>query len=111
MDFVGGNLDEFLHPEKHAAELAAQAGGSVAPVPEAPPAQPTVPPQVHYNPHMKFGPQPGQVPTFRLTIASPRLSVSAAARHGRLLAWPASILPQPTARLASLPLPPLTSSP
>lgn len=125
MDFVGGNLDEFLHPEKHAAELAAcHAGASAPPMPAPAPQQPGVPPQagggcgdgsvfstggrllyaalmvrgtvsalpytpaqlrqllpvpppqVRYNPAMKFGPEPGQVPTFRLTIASPRLSVS-----------------------------------
>lgn len=84
MDFVGGNLDEFLHPERHAAALAAAQGGSVAapasgaepppaPAPEAPP---QVPPQVHFNPNMKFGPEPGQRPHFRLTIATPRVSVT-----------------------------------
>lgn len=56
MDFVGGNLDEFLHPERHAAQLAEQPGASVPPAAEAvppPPPPPAVPPQVQYNPSMK----------------------------------------------------------
>lgn len=31
--------------------------------------------QVRFNPNMRFGPQPGQTPHFRLTVATPRLSV------------------------------------
>ena len=55
MDFVGGNLDEFLHPEKHQEQVAAQPGASLPPSASVPPApeQPAVPPQVHYNPNMK----------------------------------------------------------
>ncbi len=62
MDFVGGNLDEYLHPERHAAQLAEQPGASVPPAAEAappPPPPPSVPPQVQYNPSMKVR---GQLP-------------------------------------------------
>jgi hypothetical protein len=77
MDFVGGNLDEFLYPEKYVP-----GGGGEADK------KPRVPPEVHYNPNMKFGPLPGEFPYFRLTVATPRLSVSrrlAAAGAGCLL--------------------------
>lgn len=86
MDFVGGNLDEFLHPEKHTAALAAAQGldlppaagaGGKAQAGAAPaPAPPGVPPQTQFNPTMKFGPAPGERPHFRLTIATPRLGVT-----------------------------------
>ena len=94
MDFVGGNLDEYLHPEKHTAELAAAQGLEPAPASggggegaaagaaaagaaaaAAAPA-PSVPPQTRFNPNMKFGPAPGERPHFRLTIATPRLGIS-----------------------------------
>lgn len=58
MDFVGGNLDEYLHPERHAAQLAEQPGASVPPAAEVPPPPlppDAVPPQVQYNPNMKVG--------------------------------------------------------
>ena len=41
--------------------------------------------QVRFNPSMNFGPQPGQASTFRLTVATPRLSVSSLmGQRGRL---------------------------
>eukprot|EP00887_Chlorella_sp_A99_P007742 scaffold20.g7742.t1 len=67
MDFIGGNLGDYLHPK-------------LPPGAEPPP--PKVPPQVLFNPAMKFGPRPDQVATFRLTVAVPRLTAVFEAHPG-----------------------------
>lgn len=68
MDFVSGNLWD-LWPEEKAAGAAAAAAAAAEGKP---------PPQFSFNPAMKFGPQPGMSPTFRLTIAVPTLAVRSA---------------------------------
>lgn len=57
MDFVHGNLNDFLHPKN------------------APPPKPSHPKEVNFNPAMKFGPAPGATATFRLTLAIPKVAV------------------------------------
>jgi hypothetical protein len=59
MDFIGGNLNDYLQPP-----------GNV----ETDVATPCEPKEVRFNPSMQFGPPPGIPPTFRLTAAIPRVA-------------------------------------
>ena len=43
MDFIGGNLDEYLHPERHINPAQQQGALGAAPQPQE---EPAVPPQV-----------------------------------------------------------------
>jgi len=81
IDFIGGNLQDWLNPSSDASDCnvngrgSAPAGSASAGPHGTAAATPTPPPAVKYNPNLKFGPKPDEKPKLRLTFAVPRLTL------------------------------------